>query len=279
MPRIRDTSPEFDSYARKAFLESPVVRQKLWEDEYQSAHPDVFEAFFAGHGEQEGVAAVARELSNVRKVASEAAASMPGLIEEVEPKVRDLLGMSEEDAPQHVLMVGTFSANAFVARLEGDVAVLHCLEWFSEPETARVLIAHEDTHAWHERALGEQPPAEDLAWLAFYEGLAVRSSKAAVPDRPEDDYFWYGVAGFEDWLPWCQENREALRERFRDAVDWEDQAQAVEAFFGSGFVEDHWRTGFFLADELIAGMDRSLAELARLGVEEGRAAVRDALGQ
>lgn len=277
MPRIRDTSPEFERFAKKAFLESPVVRQRIWGEEYRAAHPDVFAAFFAGHGSDQGVPAVARELSHVRKIAAEAASTMTGLIEDVEPAVRDQLAMDDVEPPLHVLMVGTFSANAFVARLDGDVAVLHCLEWFSGPETARVLIAHEDAHAWHETALGHSPPAQDPAWLALYEGLAVRTSKAVVPDRPEEDHFWYGVAGFEDWLPWCRENRDTLRERFREALDWEDQAQATEAFFGSGFVEDHWRTGFFLADDLIAGIDRPLADLARLSVEDGKQLVREAL--
>lgn len=279
MPRIRDTSPEFERFAKKAFLESPVVRQRLWQEEYRAAHPDVFEAFFASHGSERGISAVTRELSHVRKIASEAASALPELIENVEPAVRDQLGMAEGQPPLHVLMVGTFSANAFVVRLDSDVAVLHCLEWFSGPDVGQVLIAHEDTHAWHETALGDPPPADDLAWLALYEGLAVQTSKVVVPDRPEDDYFWYGVAGFEDWLPWCRENRDALRERFQEALDWEDQPQAVEAFFGSGFVEDHWRTGFFLADELVANAGHSLADLAKLSVDEGRALVRETFGK
>lgn len=279
MARIRDTIPEFEGFAKKAFLESPVVRQRLWEDEYRAAHPDVFASFFAEHGSEAGIPAVTRELSHVRKVAAEAAGALPELIEKVEPAVRDDLGMTDAEPPLHVLMVGTFSANAFVARLGSDVAVLHCLEWFSDRETGQVLIAHEDTHAWHEIALGDPPPADDLAWLAVYEGLAVQTSKAVVPDRPEDDYFWYGVAGFEDWLPWCRDNRDVLRERFQEALDWEDQPRAVEAFFGSGFVEDHWRTGFFLADELVANADHSRAELAELTVDEGRTLVREYFGK
>ena len=273
MARILDTIPDFVALAKAAFLEDRATRGYLWDERYRARHPDVFTAFFDGHGDPEQIAAVTHKLTDVRRTVEPAAPVVAQLIEEVEPAVRDALGLQDVAEPQHVLMVGTFSTNATVVRLDGEVAVLHCLEWFGEAETQRVLVAHEDTHAWHETVLGESPPT-DLAWTAFSEGLAIQASRAVAPDRPEADYFWYGVQGFEEWLPWCEENRDKIFEAFRDALDEEE---ATEMFFGAGFIEDQWRVGFYVADALVAGLGTALPDLVRMPVDDGREAIRDAL--
>ncbi|MDQ6837570.1 MAG: hypothetical protein M3137_04310 [Actinomycetota bacterium] len=274
MARLLDTSPTFEAFARKAFLESPIVREQLWEEDYEQVHPEVFEGFYAKAPSGDGRQTLVRELSQVRKLAAIAAPITAELINDVEPVVADLLGVTGGPLPRHVLMVGSMSASAVVGRLEGEVALFHCLEWFSTAEGARVLIAHEDAHALHEIALVEPAPT-DAAWTAFYEGLAIQTSRAAVVGRSEEDYFWYGYAGFEQWLPWCRDNRELLMERFSHALD---DPEAAETFFGAGLVEGHWRTGFFLADALVGGLGATLAELVAMSPAEGRAAIRDVLG-
>ncbi len=274
MARILDTAPEFDTFARKAFLESPVLREQLWQERYEGSHPEVFEAFYAKHPDTDGRAALVRELSKVRQRAGEAAPVMRKLIEELDPAVAKALGLPATPSPVHVLMVGPYSTNAVVSRLGEDVALFHCLEWFNSAEGARVLVAHEDSHAWHEIALGQAPPEDDVAWMTFSEGLAIQASRSLVPDRDEYDYFWYGHAGFEEWLPWCQEHGDDLRQRLRDSLD--DPA-ATETFFGSGLVEGRWRVGYFVADVVVAGLGRSLPELAAMSVAEGQEAVRAAL--
>jgi len=273
MAKILDTIPAFEKFARKAGLEGPLVREELWKDMYQADHKDVFDAFFASQGGREGMHALARELSRVRMKVNEALPEMSGLIEEIEPKVRKLLGVAADPAPLHVLMVGTFSTNAFVARLGDEVALFHCLEWFAGAGPTSVLIAHEDAHAWHQIALGESAP-EDLAYTAFYEGLAIQASKAAVPERPADDYFWYGVAGFEDWLAECEKDEATLLKDFRKSLKRDD---ATEMFFGNGFIEEKWRTGYYIADLLMRRIDRPLDELAKLTIDEGRQAIKDSL--
>ncbi len=273
MALIRNTIPDFQRFAARALAEEEGTRQRLWDELYRAAHPDVFATFFGGHGSRDGIPALVRRLRGLRGRVQEAVSVLPQVIEEVEPLVRRTLQMAEPPAPLHVLMVGTFSANAFVDRLDDAVAVFHCLEWFAGLDPSRVLVAHEDTHAWHEIGLGPTPE-RDPAWTAFAEGLAIHVSRTVVPERPEDEYFWYGLGGFEDWLPWCRENRDLLRERFRERLDDED---AVEAFFGGGLVEDRWRVGFFLADELVRELDVPLPELVRMSVEEGRRALRSTL--
>jgi hypothetical protein len=273
MARIIDTTPAFDRYAKAAFLENPIMRGQQWVEQYEGAHPEVFEAFYAEQGQPERGNPLVRELSRVREQAAQGAAATKKVIEEVEPSVADVLGVKATSSPVHVLMVGQFNANALVGRLGGEVTLFHCLEWFQSEESSRVLVAHEDAHAWHEIALGERLP-EDPAWMAFSEGMAIQASRAVVPGRSEDDYFWYGHAGFEDWLPWCREHRDRVFELFTAALD---EPEATETFFGGGLVEGRWRLGYFVADEVVRGLGLSLPELAAMSVDDGRAAVRERL--
>jgi hypothetical protein len=274
VPRILDTLPAFDDYARKAFVDTPVMREMRWRELYESAHPEVFKAFYDDSAVQEGRSAVVRELTLVRERAREGGPVLHQAIEELEPAVRQVMGVAPTPDPLHVLMVGSYSVNVLVGRMGDDVTLFHCLEWFQSEEGTRVLVAHEDAHAWHQIVLGTRPPEADAAWMAFSEGLATVVSREVVPGRPDDDYYWFGHEGFDDWLPWCREHRGELLARFRDELDAEGTA---ESWFGSGLVEKRWRLGYYLADELVRGMDRPLPELVALSVDEARAAVRVAL--
>ena len=275
MARILDTLDAFQEFGRKAFMDTPVMRESRMKELYESAYPEVFEAFYTTAGiSREGRSAVVRELTLVRDRAKEGGEVLHRLIPEIEPAVRQALGVAPEPEPLHVLMVGAYSANVLVGRLGDDVAVFHCLEWYQSEEGTRVLVAHEDAHALHETVLGTRPPQDDAAWMAFSEGLANRVSREVVPGRPDDDYFWFGHEGFEDWLPWCREHRGELLARFGDELGAEGTA---EAWFGSGLVEKRWRVGYYLADELIGGLGRPLPELAALSVDEARALVQEAL--
>ena len=275
MAPVIDTLAAFEAFARKAALESPVQRESLWRERYEAAHPDVFEGFYETWGSSDGRTAVVRELSAVRKRVQEAAPVVRQHIRELDSSLPEILGRPSEPAPTHVLMVGTFSTNAAVGRLGDHVAVFHCLEWYQSAEGSRVLVAHEATHAWHEIALGKRPPDDDAAWMVFSEGLAVQASRVAVPDQAEEDYFWYGHPQSEDWLPWCQEHRDALRDHLRIALD---KPETIEAFFGGGFVDGRWRVGYFVADDVVSGLGMSLPELVAMDVDQAKTVVRDALG-
>lgn len=285
MADIVDTTPAFEAFARKAFLESPVIREQLWIEHYEGAHPDVFRAFYDGHGTSEGRDKLLRDLASVRKRVREASPAQHRLIEEVEPLVRDALDRPAEPAPRHVMLVGSLSTDADVGRLDGEVTLFHCLEWFHSEEGMRILVAHEDTHAWHEIVLGTVPPEDDAAWMAFYEGVAIHAARAVVPGRPEDDYFWYGHSGFADWLPWCKEHADELVRRFAAELSSPESGPeavpggAVERWFGAGLVEGRWRTGYFVADLLVARLERPLPELVTLSVDDARTALLDLLAK
>lgn len=275
MARIIDTAPAFEAFARGAALESPLIREQLWRDNYEASHADVFAAFYAGDVSTRHPLAQLRGLSRVRIQARDGAAALGPIIDEAEAAVRTLLDVPPEPAPTHVLLVGGGSVNATVGRLGDSVAVFHCLEWFTSAEDWRVLAAHETAHAWHEIVLQESPPADDLAWITFSEGLAVLASEEAAPGRPAWDYFWYGHGGFEGWFSWCEVHREQLRAHLRDHLD---SPGAANALFGSEQCEGHSRTGYFVAGELLAATGRPLSELVRLSVPEATDLVRSALG-
>lgn len=276
MARILDILPSFEDYARKTFVDSPFVRESRWRELYEGANPEVFAAFYADEEQRAGLSAVVRELTIVRERAKEGGPVLHRVIEEVEPAVRDALGLAPAPDPLHVLMVGPYSINVLVSPMGDDMAVFHCLEWFQSEEGSRVLVAHEDAHAWHRLVLGRQPPAADAAWTAFSEGLATLVSRQVVPGRPEEDYFWFGHGGFEDWLPWCEANRAELLARFRDEID---EPATADTFFGSGLVDKRWRVGYYLADALVAALDRPLPDLVALSVDEAGAAIREVLAE
>jgi hypothetical protein len=277
MPRLLDTLSGFEAFARKAGLETPYVREGLWKEKYEAAYPDVFEAFYASHGSPDGRAAIVRQLSEVRKRLEDAAPAVRQAIADVESAIPDLLGVSGQPTPLHVLMVGTLTTNAAVGRLNDEVAVFHCLEWFQTAEGTAVLVAHETTHAWHELALGggARPPEDNAAWVAFSEGLAIAASRALMPGRPESDYFWYGHPDVETWLPWCEEHRQDLLDHFRAAIDVPD---TVETYFGGGTIDGQWRVGYYLADVLVKSLDLPLRQMVAMSVDEAQAEIRQSLG-
>jgi hypothetical protein len=238
----------------------------------------VFKGFAdATGGTTDGLAAMVRQFSEVRQRVKEAAPLLTLMIDEVDPAVARVMAVDTDPAPLHVLMVGTFATPSTVGRVGDDVAVFHCLEWFQTSDGTRVLVAHEDTHAWHQITLNEkneQAPDDDLAWMIFTEGFATRVSRAVVPDAAEIDYFWYGHPESQGWLEWCQEHVEELRKHMRASLDI---PEAIETFFGAGLVDGKWRVGHYLADQLVGSLGASLPELAAMSVQEARAAVGDAL--
>jgi len=271
-----DTSGAFEAFARAAALESPPTREEMWLERYESIHPEVFAGFYAAVGGRDINPVLFRELSHVRTKVREAAPLVARIVEDTESRLPELLGHPSDPAPIHVLLVGGFSTNAVVGRVGGEVAVFHCLEWFQAEGGSSVLAAHEGTHGWHELALATPIPKVDPAWTAFSEGIGIQASRAAVPGRPESEYFWYDQPGFEHWLPWCEENSSGLVEEFAALLEDPD---AYEAYFGAGLVHEQRRVGYFVADVLVAGLGKSLPDLMSMSVDDGRKAIVEALGR
>ena len=274
MPKIIDTSKTFDAFAASVEMETPLIREMRWRDSYEAEYPDVFAAFYTAQGSRDRPAGMLHNVSRVRMHVQQAATALPAIVEEIDAAVGQALGFEPDEGPVHVLLVGTAGANAVVGRLGDDVAVFHSLEWYQAPEPARVAAAHETAHGWHELHLTGPQPLDNAGWPVFEEGLAVHTSRAVVPGRPEEEYFWYGLEGFEGWAQWCVDNRQKLRHRLHHALS---DASKLGDMFGSGTVGGHHRTGYHLADALIAEMNRPLPELARLAPEDAAEAIRNAV--
>jgi len=120
--RLLDTIPSFLAYAKRAAPEAPWLRENLWKEQYHSAHPKVFKAYAVHQGEP-APRHLSHRLYTVRQTVERAAALWPAILEEAEPRVRKLLEAEEVVSPLHVLMVGTFTTNAFVGRLGSEAAV------------------------------------------------------------------------------------------------------------------------------------------------------------
>jgi hypothetical protein len=134
MAHIIDTAGDFEEYARRAALKGMVDRELLWRQLYEGGRPELFEAFRASPGVGEDRHALVRDLSSLREQARRAAPVVRQMVQEVEPAVAEALGLPPDPAPVHVLLVGNASINAVVGRLDGDVALFHCLTLhFSAP--------------------------------------------------------------------------------------------------------------------------------------------------
>lgn len=275
MPKVIDTTPDFLSFAADVQMESPLTREMRWRDRYEAAHQDVFDAYYTAQGSRDRPSSMIHNLARVRRHVDETAQALPSIIEEVDPAVGRAMGYPEGEGPVHVLLVGTAGANAVVGKLGDETAVFHLLEWVQAPDAARIAVAHETAHAWHQIHLGEAPPGEDdIAWLTFSEGLAIRVSREVAPGQPEQDYFWYGIPGFEGWPVWCAEHSAGLR---RQLLRMLDDPAAAQAMFGAGALDGHHRTGFYVADDVLEAMHRPLPELAGWPVSHAKSAVRAAL--
>ena len=121
-PAFDASSSTFLAYAKSAAPEAPWLREDLWEKQYHSAHPEVFKAYAAHQGEP-APGHLSHRLYTVRQRVERAAPLWPSILDEAEPRVRAMLRAEDVLSPLHVLMVGTFTTNAFVGRLGSEPAV------------------------------------------------------------------------------------------------------------------------------------------------------------
>ncbi|HET9051375.1 MAG TPA: hypothetical protein VFO60_06695, partial [Candidatus Dormibacteraeota bacterium] len=88
MTRIIDTIPAFEDFAGQAGLEGPLRRDQMWREVYEAAHPEVFAAFHAIPGMSPRPARMVKELSAIRRLASDSAPIVREVIEQIDPVVR-----------------------------------------------------------------------------------------------------------------------------------------------------------------------------------------------
>ena len=175
-----------------------------------------------------------------------------------------------------VIYVGT-GLGSWATSYGGQPACLIGLENAAEKHDgtdgwARRIVAHEVGHLTHEAWRKERLTGHtDPYWMLYEKGFATYAERRVEPRA------FPGRTGREDWLPWCDEHRAWLAQKFLADVQ---ARRSLRPFFGSWFnVRGRIETGYYLGSEVIRRWTRtqSLAEIARIPESEIRERVRTAL--
>jgi hypothetical protein len=159
----------------------------VYEDLYLAPHRAVLEAWW------EQVLGLPREtwVDRVRQVRPQdygllqavvAEGDLQALAEEALARSRAVLSYQPE--PDIHFLVGFFSPDAFVFRVQSAWAIGIGLERFRSQRLMPVLIAHEYLHVFRKRL----PEPRTLRERMVEEGFAVAFSARAFPDRPAEEH-------------------------------------------------------------------------------------------
>jgi hypothetical protein len=244
MIRIRNLSQDFLDFWEEARDESQEDQLKLWQELYDSKHPEVFQVYFGPpyFGRRECLPdALQRYAKDVERIGKTAEG-----IEELLPKiiagVLSFFALGEDEIEIDVIaFVGIYHASGFVFPVGGRTTVFLALENLAEYESDRVKIgiAHELSHAL-QFALGQRAASQLSAAFMddplslftridarlFAEGFAISASRQIIPAQDQPDYLFYTA---EQWT-WCQANRNRLVEMTLRGLAGDDQEVYTKLF-------------------------------------------------
>lgn len=250
MLHVRSTVSEY-----LALLEvAPAERERAWVDEYEGAHPELFELYYDGYGHPNGrVAAVA----GIPALAREVAARETRMARALQKAADDFVGLgllSADQDLQVVLMVGTGHSNAWVKPVDGVPVLFVALELLPPADLDDLLVIHELVHVVHMRKLlpvwTEQPElANHLGLRVWLEGLAVAATRELLPGRPDHHYLFVDD---ETWIAQCRAAAPNLVPTLLSNLDVCDAALAYSLV---GVTEDQpWpsRAGYWVGDLVVS---------------------------
>ena len=295
MIHLRNICPDFLSFWETARGKGQEGWLALWQELYESKHPEVFRIYFSAPywGRRENLAeALQRYAEDIDKI-KKTAKGIGELISETVEKTLAVFAAGEAEVDMDVFtFIGVYGADGFSFPMEGRTAVFFALECLAEyePERIKALIAHELSHGLHmELGRRANPEAfgqvmenleEFISWIAgnlFMEGLAVAASKRIVPGLDERTYLFYSQ---EQW-DWCRANEQRLIRMILKELDNKNQDAFYKFFATWKPTEDlpYQRTGYYVGylaiERLLARY--SLRELAELGPAELPKLIREAL--
>jgi len=178
--------------------------------------------------------------------------------------------LDTKDVPIHtrlILYVGQFDNNAFtMPAMDGKpVTVLMPVE----NAILKVALAHELTHSVHiQLANVKNSFGAPVGETMFLEGLAMRTSQAAVPGLPETAYTQ--IDPDDHWLANCYAKKDSVLKDIVSDLDRSGREIAMKYTFGqgnNGMQREAYCAAWILMGKLIAS-GRTLPELAR--IPEGR---------
>lgn len=252
------------AYLRLLDVPEGQPRRDAWALRYEAAHADIFDVYYDGRGDvarrhqaADEVATVARELPEREIRAGDLVYATAHAMHEA--------GLLERPWLPTVLMVGSGTANGWVALHQGKPTLFLALELLPTPPYDAILIAHEGAHVAHALSSAVTWPAP-VGAMVFIEGLAVTTSRALYPGHSDSAYLWFDDH-HKQWVRDCQEAKDTIRSLAETA--WETCDASVTGRLFEGAPQPASvppRAGYWLGDRVVqaALLETTLAELFRL---------------
>lgn len=186
--------------------------------------------------------------------------------------------LDTKDVPVHtrlILYVGQFDNNAFtMPAMEGKpVTVLMPVE----NAILKVALAHELTHSVHiQLAHVQNSFGAPVGETMFLEGLAMRTSEAAVPGLPETAYTQ--IDPNDHWLATCYAKKDAVLKDIMPDLDKSGREIAMKYTFGqgnNGMQREAYCAAWIVMGKLL--QSKSLPELARIPEDRMVSVIRAAM--
>lgn len=272
--RLTSTVPD---YLALAVITDEAAREAAWAEQYEAAHPDVFETYHRSWGRHARCLAASHDVPRLAPQMSAIEERAVALAEETE-HFFTAEGLIDDDLDV-VLLVGGHTSNGWVSDRNGRATLFLALEFLGDPPYDAVLLAHEAFHVAHARhGSGEWP--EDCCSDLFQEGLAVAASRGLHPGLPDSAYL-----RFDDdhaaWVAACAAAEGSIAARARAELHTSDEEPRVRSLFTVQDDETELppRAGYWLGDrtlrDLMAG--HSLRDLLAWDHSTARAALAERL--
>jgi len=276
--RIIDTFPRYLEFWDKANSMEIQSQFDLWEAEYLSEWPELFEKQKNSYEERDwkeiALERIIPFLEERHESMIRARNNLLGILPRIHKKASDVLGF--EFPINYVIHVGIGSAG-WATRYKDKPAVIFGLEMIAEEgwikrNTLKGLAAHEIGHLYHLDKREDMSWKQGPFWDLYVEGFAqVCEHKILNEDT------WHMQASKEDWLEHCQSNTASLAQLYLERVEKEE---GIKDFFGNWFeIDGYSMCGYYLGHELVKmWLDESkIDEIALLGDKEIETKVRDTL--
>ena len=297
MIRIRNLSHDFLDFWEEARGKGQDEQLRLWQERYESKHPDLFQVYFTPPywGRREDLpAALQRYAKDVKRI-GKTAEKMEKLLPKIAASTLAFFGVDEDAIEIDVILfAGVYHADGFVFAVAGRTTVflaLECLAWHG-PGSAELLIAHELSHGM-QFALGQRAHSQLAATFTqdplslftrldlrlFAEGFAISASKRIVPGRDEPVYLPYTPKQWE----WCRANRDRLIEITLRGLAENDQDVYSKLFESRETTEElpcqriGYYVGYLAIEKLLERY--TLQELAKIELVEFPKLLRKALAK
>lgn len=237
-----------DAYLRLLEFPAGEARQRAWVDQYEAAHPAIFQTYYVSWGNrarrQQAADTVAALAPEVRSRERRAAAL-------VENAARDLatLGILEDSSIPAVLLVGGHTSNGWVTDLDGEPTLFLALEYLPEPPFDDLLVAHEATHVAHLK-LGACGWPDTVAADLIREGVATVVSRALRPGSADPAYLWFDD-DHTGWVSECRRRQPEILHAVLTSLHSVDPTVCAELFSAPPGSPLPTRCGYWVGDLVV----------------------------